>query len=388
MKQNRSYFLKDLKSIIKTIIEEELILESYSIFPTNEDDIENLLSSWTPEKKENVQFVLSYINEKYPEIKDPIALDINSNIIKITRKLAGSLDLSDLKNSMKTNGLKMQIIFGEGSRGNRGSNNRGNLFEGQWAGELVNWYNGYEVKPEFEDSIFDFVSKYDITIEDELVVSEEGAKNTRRPLQFTADGYVVLKNVHSNNDFDFDVGPVITDVTVTLNNSPIYLSMKLGNTVTFFNSGIKRLFPTNSIQSNSIDSQESKILLDILGLNKQLFCDVFNGVPIPSNLQKDYNSPYDKQKLQTLLKSGIGYNYEIIHKIGNSIKNETMYKQEMEHNTEIKNYVVFYGGKGGNGKRIDMEIETANYIFKLNIRDTQGKGGYPSHIMCEFNYKK
>ena len=48
---------------------------------------------------------------------------------------------------------------------------------------------------------------------------------------------------------------------------------------------------------------------------------------------------------------------------------------------------VYYGGKGGKGKRIDMEMESATYKFKINIRDTQGKDGYPTRMMCDFSYK-
>ena len=44
-------------------------------------------------------------------------------------------------------------------------------------------------------------------------------------------------------------------------------------------------------------------------------------------------------------------------------------------------------GKGGKGKRIDMEMESATYKFKINIRDTQGKDGYPTRMMCDFSYK-
>ena len=38
--------------------------------------------------------------------------------------------------------------------------------------------------------------------------------------------------------------------------------------------------------------------------------------------------------------------------------------------------VIHYGGKTGSGKRIDMEITTATYVLKLNIRDTQGGDGW------------
>ena len=44
-------------------------------------------------------------------------------------------------------------------------------------------------------------------------------------------------------------------------------------------------------------------------------------------------------------------------------------------------------GKQGKGKRIDMEMESPYYVFKLNIRDTQGTDGYPTRMMCDFKTK-
>jgi len=49
--------------------------------------------------------------------------------------------------------------------------------------------------------------------------------------------------------------------------------------------------------------------------------------------------------------------------------------------------VVYYGGKGGKGKRIDIEMQSSTYVFKLNLRDTQGGDGYPTRLMCDFKYK-
>ena len=47
---------------------------------------------------------------------------------------------------------------------------------------------------------------------------------------------------------------------------------------------------------------------------------------------------------------------------------------------------VYYGGKLGNGKRIDMEFSNGYFDFKLNIRNKQG-GLYPSHLMLDYKSK-
>ena len=47
---------------------------------------------------------------------------------------------------------------------------------------------------------------------------------------------------------------------------------------------------------------------------------------------------------------------------------------------------VFYGGKGGKGKRIDITFSSGSYNFQINIRDSSGrKNGYPSHIFGQFS---
>ena len=47
---------------------------------------------------------------------------------------------------------------------------------------------------------------------------------------------------------------------------------------------------------------------------------------------------------------------------------------------------IQYGGSNGIGKRIDIVFESAEYYFKVNIRNKQG-GLYPSHIMCDYKKK-
>jgi hypothetical protein len=32
-------------------------------------------------------------------------------------------------------------------------------------------------------------------------------------------------------------------------------------------------------------------------------------------------------------------------------------------------------------------MSSSIYKFSLNIRDTQGKDGYPTRLMCDFKYK-
>ena len=52
----------------------------------------------------------------------------------------------------------------------------------------------------------------------------------------------------------------------------------------------------------------------------------------------------------------------------------------------ISKAIIYYGGKSGTGKRIDMEFSNEYFDFKLNIRNKQS-GIYPSHIMLDYTSK-
>ena len=47
---------------------------------------------------------------------------------------------------------------------------------------------------------------------------------------------------------------------------------------------------------------------------------------------------------------------------------------------------IYYGGKSGNGKRIDIEFSNSFFDFTMNIRNKQ-RGLYPSHIMLDYKSK-
>ena len=59
----------------------------------------------------------------------------------------------------------------------------------------------------------------------------------------------------------------------------------------------------------------------------------------------------------------------------------------MKESARVGAVRIFYGGKGGRAKRIDIEMESKFYSFKINIRDTQGTDGYPTRMMCDFKPK-
>ena len=97
--------------------------------------------------------------------------------------------------------------------------------------------------------------------------------------------------------------------------------------------------------------------------------------------------PKDPKGLRTLLQSGIGFGYHVVHQKGKNVFHKQMDESTMKKAATVSNITIYYGGKTGRGKRIDMEMESPLYKFKLNIRDTQGNDGYPTRMMCDFTDK-
>ena len=128
----------------------------------------------------------------------------------------------------------------------------------------------------------------------------------------------------------------------------------------------------------------------MFGIDKRLFADVFNG-KLKKGVIKNVWPTMDvksKRALETLIQSGIGFGYHVIHKLKTgrilSFKVDERYMKEASKPSSL---TLYYGGKTGTGKRINMEVFTPKYKLTLNIRDTQGNDGYPTRMMCDFSYR-
>ena len=161
-----------------------------------------------------------------------------------------------------------------------------------------------------------------------------------------------------------------------------YLSLKLDTTTTFFNVGVKTKITKKEINDGLIKNKDGVKLLKLFGIDNKRFCTIFNDdVPTQGGIVR---TKPKASAMKTLLKSGIGYGYHVIHKIRGKIKSYKMDKTRMDNSASVGDVTIHYGGKTGKGKRIDMEMASSHYKFKLNIRDTQGGDGYPTRMMCDF----
>lgn len=362
---------------------------AYTFFPKSASEIQLTLKGAQQKKIDEIMNLFAWLNAKFPSVETPINID-PSKIAKVnvTRALEGDVNLTEVKRYAKLSSIS--IKFGAGSSGNKGVNNRGNLFEPQFAKALEDWWAGVKITDtKMIAALEDLKKEYDLTQYDSIRVVQEGALNKKRPLVYSPD--VVISAPGGKPDGN--IGAIVTDLTLMGTKKGkeqvvAYLSLKLGGTATFFNIGVKTVLTTEEIKTGLIQNENGQKLLSLFNIKAPVFCDVFNGKLTKGYSEDVWPSMTTAQRtaLQKLLESGIGHGYHVIHKLSSEIKSLKIDKPYMQKAATPTSCTVFYGGKGGSGKRVDIEITTKKYKLKLNLRDTQGAGGYPTRLMGDFSY--
>ena len=355
------------------------ITEMYSFIPQSSDDIRKS----TLPNKDRVAKLFDLIQQQTKSaVKDPLAIDFTKpNNIKVHRGLQGELDLKPLESATDT-----KLSFGNGSRGNAGAGNRGLAFERFLSKDLGTYIQTRSETADYKYPNFmkAFIRKYLKNLKD-IEVIDEGALNKPRPLKFSGN------NVYVGGPLS-DVGPVVTDITLKTDKGPMYLSLKMGGTVTFFNAGVMKYLTKADIESGTIRQKEGKALLDTLGIDHQMFVDVFQKYDAKAGKaaknEVNVTTKVNKQRLIEFLASGVGYGYYLIHAAAPTKDSVTEFyidKKDVMNYVQPQKVIVQYP-TGGSAKRIDVLIETPKFTFKVNIRNKQG-GTYPSHVMCDYKVK-
>ena len=209
--------------------------EAYTFFPKSEEEISKTLADWPHESVGDVIKLFNYLKGKGDDT--PINIDLKKpKDINVSRTLKSTYDVSGIKSGadLKT----IRIKFGNGSKGNRGSNNRGNAFESQFATALNKWFAEGVDAVEDKDTlaaILDLDKTYKLSESKWLKVNVVGGENTKRPLDFS--GKIHLTNTKGSGK---DIGNSVTDITLEKDDGEkIYLSLKFETTTTFFNVGIR-----------------------------------------------------------------------------------------------------------------------------------------------------
>jgi hypothetical protein len=352
--------------------------EAYTDFPKsakeiNDADVKKLFKAIT----------------SYSDIEGPLALDPkNPKSVKITRKLQRDPKFLPYISKMlgvkaTENGFKLGSInvgFGEGSKGGRGVQSKGLGFEGDLANDLEEFnQNGFKNKDSFKylGLVEQIVKELKLT-PGSFEVKSEGGKNQSRPLTMGDNGPEIAFSGKS-------LAATLTDITIVKGGKEYFLSLKYGNTLTFFNAGVTKVLPADEIKKGQITNSNGKQLLSTFGINNKTFCEVFNKYPKGDFSSKNGpTSKYDAAALQNLIQSGIGSGYYMVWGSGSDYKFYKIDEKYLAKASQIQGGVnVYYGGLDGKGKRVDVTFESPLYKFKINIRNKQG-GLYPSHIMCDY----
>ena len=363
---------------------------AYTLFPTSAGEIIAKCRS-NPDKCADIVELFNYLSKKFKQITTPINIDVQTlGIINVSRELQGMVETKDI---VREAGLKkIKIKFGAGSAGNRGVKNRGNLFENTFAKAIRDSWDSQKQSnnPAIAKAVDNLAEIYHFDKLKGLIVKEEGAMNVKRPLKFQPGPYI------TSPTNTLDIGRTVTDLTLheaknisqaRPNNVVGYLSLKLGGTTTFFNIGIRTILTPDEIKTGTVRNADGIRLLNMLGIDNQTFCKIFNG-RLKKGVKTNTFGKANRRYLETFLQSGIGYGFCVVHQLNaNTIKTFKIDKQYMQRASKPMSCDVYYGGKTGTGKRVDIEIRTPLYLFKLNMRDTQGKDGYPTRLMGDFTYR-
>ncbi len=276
--------------------------------------------------------------------------------------------------------------------------NAGNKFEKEFLWSLeckincVCKTNDYEIEV---NDLLEEIEKKDLPSNVSLSEVEwAGPRNAKRTMVDKGNGVAI----NSEGKVTKDVGSTLTDITCFFggkNKNPRYLSCKYGNTVTFINTGIGRIFPESEFKlfkgegskPPAFTHKTAKILMGMFGIDSFTFAKTFNSYgkqKMPTVKPKNW----DKSKVEELLRYCMGYGYWMVHGLdNNSVDIYQMTQNVMNKSVSIGDITIQYGGVNGMGKRVNVLCESNKYKFSFNFRGKQTAATYPTHMMCDYKKK-
>ena len=274
--------------------------------------------------------------------------------------------------------------------------NMGNQYEEDLTKSLIDYCSGQKVGKyaDHVEQIIGALTKH--YGEGPTFAKGEGEKNQSRPLRKKGSNIIISAGGASTKN----IGSTITDITLTVAGKPVYISVKFGSTLSFFNCGVKgggkdslSLFPEAKLKQGTIPD-DGQLYLDMFGINYQKFLDVFerygttSGPTVSDHIENTTLNTSGKRALEELIATGVGYGYWMCHYTGSQLHFYEIDEKYMnDASTLLGNTIeVNYGGVSGTGKRIDIIFETKSYEFKFNIRNKSG-GVYPTHTNGDY-FKK
>ena len=332
-------------------------------------------------------------------MENPLAFDpTNKKQVKIARALQTEFTKAEIKKKLKITALK--VDFGDGSRGNRGSGNQGNLFEQQLEAGINDWIETSELKNnKYKDFIYGLVKHYHLEDCIAVRVIAEGGENKKRPM--------TLENGHwkigtASLSTGYEIGSTITDLTLVskCKGKPLhkyYLSLKTSGTTNLSNLGLKtNVFPVDQVKAGKITTTNGLALMKTFGLDEATFCATFNQYQSGNKNFKvvDGSPNYNKPLLQELIKGSLGYGYHYVHLNKGKIKHMEITERFLNQAANVTNVRISYGGETGGAKRVNIHMTTPLLDMTFNIRNTSDRGTtsdpdrvYPDKLQSGYKMK-
>ena len=330
---------------------------------------------------------------------NPLAFDpTNKKQVKISRALQTEFTKAEIKKKLKITTLK--VDFGDGSRGNRGSGNQGNLFEQQLEAGINDWIETSELtNNKYKDFIYGLVKHYHLEDCIAVRVIAEGGENKKRPM--------TLENGHwkigtASLSTGYEIGSTITDLTLVskCKGKPLhkyYLSLKTSGTTTLSNLGLKtNVFPVDQVKAGKITTTDGIALMKTFGLDEAKFCATFNQYQSGNRNYRvvDASPNYNKPLLQELIKGSLGYGYHYVHLNKGKIKHMEITERFLNQAANVTNVRISYGGETGGAKRVNIHMTTPLLDMTFNIRNTSDRGTtsdpdrvYPDKLQSGYKMK-
>ena len=234
---------------------------------------------------------------------------------------------------------------------------------------------------------------------------QEGGKNKPRPMKYDSSFYISAEGRKT-----VDIGSTVTDITIWIadpdgkKEEPVYLSVKFGDTLSFFNIGVKggrkdslSIFPTKSLIEGKLTDM-GKDFLDMFNINHSKFLETFQKYDKKNKETKtptieDHRESYNikgqaKRNLQNFVKSGVGKGYWMVHRDKSGLHVYNINDKYLKDASTLTsdNINIDYGGKEGYGKRVNIDFSTKEYDFSINLRSKSSSDNYPGY--ANGDYKK
>jgi len=364
---------------------------AFNFIPNDRTEIHNKFKG--TKYLEDINHVYNILQNIDSSIPNPLSMDLSSlkknKPVKIIRSMGKHNTKIEKEFGIKFNNAlsakygNIRLSYGNGSRGNRGSNNRGTLFEYEFFNDLetINKNSNDEIK--YAKIIKKLFRSKRLNRHEEILVTHQGKQNNKRPLCFVKNNIFILTQNYKKT------GSILSDITLNQNNKSHYLSLKMGPTTVFFNCGVRTILKKSEMEKGYVDNENGQELLNLFGIDHQRLIDIFKMYGRKTNIKSEIIIPsINEEKISKFLKSGVGSGYTIIHKKNHKsdvIHCENIYKSTLDKFTNIKSIKIQYPHIGKT-KGLNVLIETERLNWKICFKNNQS-GIFPSHIFGDYKFK-